>query len=119
MSISRGGNTTNTSNTYNSSTSYTTVGLTGAQAVDALGRINNYGQSITDNAVAFQRIASSQANEALANLLSTTRDISTRAIAASTGQATPIENPNTTNSNKTLVYVALAGTAIALYMFSR
>ena len=119
MSFSRGGNSTSTSNTINTSNNYTTIGLTGEQATSALGRINEYGTAIANSTIEFQRIQSSQATETYNALIGAARDFSNRAVAASTGQATPIEDPNKTQSNKTLIYLAVAGAAIAIYMFRK
>ena len=116
----------NTTNISNNNQVYN-VGLTGQNAVDALGRISQGLESVTARATAvqqsafdFQRSVINQGGASLNSLIAAAQDVSARSIAAGTGQATPIV-PTTEGSgvkNPTAL-VLVAGLAVAVFAFGK
>lgn len=113
----------NTTNISNDSRSYN-IGLTGADATRALDTLNSTVQSTLTNAlqasnaisrqaIDFQTASVNTAAGSLNNVIQAARDVSSRAIAAGTGQATPIA-PTEVNLTPILL-VGAAGLAIAIF----
>lgn len=118
--------TSNTNNISNNNQVYN-VGLTGADAANAIGRISQGLDSVTARATAvqqrafdFQRSIINQGGQSLNSLIAAAQDVSARSIAAGSGQATPIvETTEGKGTGKPGTLLVLAGLAVAVFAFSK